>query len=142
VAHALAKNVIAETSNFLALPDFRPRFSPAQQAASDTLLSQFRADPFSPPSIKQCLEIVSEDVFNALVEQGALVRVAPDVVFDRTTYDTLVAGVRQRIQAHGQITVGDLRDHFQTSRKYALALLEHLDQIRVTRREGDTRVLR
>ncbi len=142
VAHALAESVAAETGNFLALPDFRPRFSPAQQAASDTLLSQFRADPFSPPSIKQCLEFVSEDVFNALVEQSILARVAPDVVFDRVTYEILVAGVRQRIQTHGQITVGDLRDHFQTSRKYALALLEHLDQIRVTRREGDERVLR
>lgn len=142
VAHALAERVAAEMGNFLALPDFRPQFNPTQQAASDTLLSQFRADPFSPPSIKQCLEIVPEDVFNALVEQGALVRVAPDVVFDRVTYDILVEGVRQRIQTHGQITVADLRDHFQTSRKYALALLEHLDRSRVTRREGDARVLR
>jgi len=142
VAHALAENVAAEMGNFLALPDFRPQFSPTQQAASDTLLSQFRADPFSPPSLKQCLEIVPEDVFNALVEQGALVRVAPDVVFDGATYDILVEGVRQHIQTHGQITVADLRDHFKTSRKYALALLEHLDQIRVTRREGDARVLR
>ncbi len=142
VAHALAENVAAEIGNFLALADFRPQFSPTQQAASDTLLSQFRADPFSPPGIKQCLEFVPEDVFNALVELGALVRVAPDVVFDRVTYEVLVAGVRQHIQAHGQITVADLRDHFHTSRKYALALLEHLDQIRVTRREGDTRILR
>jgi selenocysteine-specific elongation factor len=34
-----------------------------------------------------------------------------------------------------------VRDQFGTSRKYALALLEHLDRLRVTRRQGDDHVL-
>jgi selenocysteine-specific elongation factor len=38
------------------------------------------------------------------------------------------------------VTVASLRDQFSTSRKHALALLEHLDQQRITRRQGDTRV--
>jgi selenocysteine-specific elongation factor len=41
----------------------------------------------------------------------------------------------------GQVTVADLRDRFDTSRKYALGFLEHLDRIHVTRRVGDARVL-
>jgi selenocysteine-specific elongation factor len=45
------------------------------------------------------------------------------------------------IAEEGAITVGSYRDRFQTSRKYALALLEHLDHARVTRRVGDERVL-
>ncbi len=142
LARAVADNVVVENGAFVALPGFQPQLTPVQQAGVETLLARFRADPFSPPSVKQCLEVVPEEVLDALVEQGVIVRVAPDVVFDRATYDTLVAGVRQHIQTHGQITVADLRDHFQTSRKYALALLEHLDQIRLTRREGDARVLR
>ena len=46
------------------------------------------------------------------------------------------------IKEHGKINVGQVRDRFQTSRKYALSLLEHLDQQRITRRVGDDRVLR
>jgi selenocysteine-specific elongation factor len=38
--------------------------------------------------------------------------------------------------------VAQVRDMFGTSRKYALALMEHLDDRRVTRRVGDERVLR
>jgi selenocysteine-specific elongation factor len=40
------------------------------------------------------------------------------------------------------LTVAQVRDHFTTSRKYALALMEHLDAIGVTVREGDARKLK
>jgi selenocysteine-specific elongation factor len=39
------------------------------------------------------------------------------------------------------VSVGQLRDRFGSSRKYALAFLEHLDEQRITRRAGDSRVL-
>ena len=42
----------------------------------------------------------------------------------------------------GEITVAELRDALGTSRKYAQALLEHLDATRVTVRHGDRHVLR
>jgi selenocysteine-specific elongation factor len=38
--------------------------------------------------------------------------------------------------------VGQVRDAFNTSRKYALALMEYLDDQRITKRVGDERVLR
>ena len=50
--------------------------------------------------------------------------------------------VRAHIEQHGTITLAQTRDLFGTSRKYAQALLEHLDRLRVTRRVGDERVLR
>ena len=49
-----------------------------------------------------------------------------------------IARVRQlvveRLERDGQITAAELRDELGTSRKYALALLEHLDASRVTLR--------
>ena len=54
----------------------------------------------------------------------------------------LLVAVREIIRQEGSVTVAQVRDRFNTSRKYALALLEYLDNIRVTRRVGDARVLR
>jgi selenocysteine-specific elongation factor len=55
-------------------------------------------------------------------------------------------GVERRVKAiierDGQITLAQLRDELQTSRKYAQALLEHFDAAHVTLRRGDVRVLR
>jgi selenocysteine-specific elongation factor len=54
----------------------------------------------------------------------------------------MVAGIVDHIRAHGSMTVAQVRDQFGTSRKYALALMERLDELKVTRRVGDERVLR
>jgi selenocysteine-specific elongation factor len=58
-----------------------------------------------------------------------------------------IAAVRARVEAiitaEGPITMARLRDELSTSRKYAQALLEHLDASRVTLRlPDDSRVLR
>jgi selenocysteine-specific elongation factor len=53
----------------------------------------------------------------------------------------MIEWVRQQIGATGNVTVAQFRDHFGSSRKYALALLEHLDERKITRRAGDARVL-
>jgi selenocysteine-specific elongation factor len=77
-----------------------------------------------------------------LLRQQKLMAVGSDVVFLPETYQTAVARVREVIQRDGQITAAQVRDMFNTSRKYALALLEHLDEIGVTKRVGDARILR
>jgi selenocysteine-specific elongation factor len=52
-----------------------------------------------------------------------------------------VARVTAHLKANGKVSLGQVRDMFGTSRKYAQALLEHLDREKVTRRVGDERVL-
>jgi selenocysteine-specific elongation factor len=42
----------------------------------------------------------------------------------------------------GSITIGELRDKFQTSRKYALAFLEHLDTIGITILKEEKHILK
>jgi selenocysteine-specific elongation factor len=44
------------------------------------------------------------------------------------------------IDSHGTITMAQFRDHFDASRKYAQAALEHMDRLKLTRRSGDDRV--
>jgi selenocysteine-specific elongation factor len=62
------------------------------------------------------------------------------VIFSRTVYEEMVTAVLQIIDRDGAITASALRDRFDTSRKYAIGLLEHLDSIGITRRRGDERV--
>jgi selenocysteine-specific elongation factor len=63
------------------------------------------------------------------------------------THPDALASVRARVEeiivSEGSITLARLRDELQTSRKFAQALLEHLDAERVTKRlPDDSRVLR
>ncbi len=68
-------------------------------------------------------------------------QVSEDVVFKADKYDEMVDMVKEDLQGNGTLTVADVRDKFDTSRKYALALMEHLDAVGITVREGDSRRL-
>jgi selenocysteine-specific elongation factor len=142
IARAAAEGALIEDEAAVRLPDHAIRFRADQQQALDRLLRQFRSSPHTTPSYKESAAAVGEDVLQALIETGHLVRINPEVLLLTETYAQLVAWVRNYISEHGSVNVGQLRDAFQTSRKYALALLEHLDDQRITKRVGDERVLR
>lgn len=78
-------------------------------------------------------------VLQMLLKKGTLVRVAEDLVVHRAAIDALV----ERLSAlkGRRISVGEFKDFAGVSRKYAIPLLEYLDRSRVTRREGDLRVV-
>ncbi len=68
--------------------------------------------------------------------------VGEGVIFAAAPYREMTERIVARLKAEGTITLAHVRDMFGTSRKYAQALLEYLDERRVTRRVGDERVLR
>ena len=71
-----------------------------------------------------------------------IIEIAPSVVFHRKDLDHIIQETRELLGSCKKITVGDFRDHFNTTRKYAIALLEYLDENRITERIGDFRVLK
>ncbi|MHA2429009.1 MAG: SelB domain-containing protein, partial [Candidatus Hermodarchaeia archaeon] len=118
------------------------QFSPSEQKLVDKLLSQFRSNPYSPPTIKTCITEVGEDMYNALIDTEQLMPVSNEVVFRLEDYDRMVTQVGDKIRESGSISVGNIRDLFNTSRRYILALLEHMDAIGITVRDGDVRRLK
>ncbi len=138
---ALDAGLLQENRGFLALAEFSPRFDARQQKQVEALLTTFRAHPTTPPTIKQALEIVDEELFSVLLQRGQLVRVGPDVAFLDETYQQMTTRIIAFLQQNETITMAQCRDLFNSSRKYMVALLEHLDGQRITRREGDYRVL-
>ncbi|MCS6910314.1 MAG: selenocysteine-specific translation elongation factor [Anaerolineales bacterium] len=142
LAHAEKQGLIAAQTASVRLSAHTVTFTPDQQVRINALLADLRRDPYNTPLPKDCAARVGEEVFAALVELGRLVQVSPEVVFLSETYAQMVECIKAQTRTKGKITVAEVRDLFKTSRKYALALLEHLDAIGVTRRLGDERILR
>ena len=133
---------LEENGAYVLLPGFKPGFNKQQQAQVDRLLAKFAANPYATPSVKDCQAEVGEEMYNAILDQGLLVAISPEVVFRKQDYDVMAGAVREMITSSGPLTAAAFRDRFNTSRKYALALLEHLDAIGVTVRDGDYRTLK
>jgi selenocysteine-specific elongation factor len=142
VHRAVSEGKLVDEEATLRLPEHRVEFSPDQEHQVQKLLAAFRKNPYTPPSVAESEAIVGTEILNALIQQGRLVQVSEDVLFLRETYEEMVARIIEHIKDHGSIAVAQVRDMFAASRKYALALMEHLDERKVTKRVGDERVLR
>ena len=142
VSRVVSEGRLVDEEATLRLPDHRVEFSADQQRQVHKLLAAFRENPYTTPSVADSEAAVGAEVLNALIEQGELVQVSEDVLFLRETYEEMVKRVIEHIEDQGGITVAQVRDMFAASRKYALALMEHLDERKVTKRVGDERVLR
>ena len=141
-SRATLHHLTTETESTVALASYQVRFSDEQHRQVDRLLRAFAENPYSPPSFAECEAEVGADVLAALIQQGRLVKVNDLVLFSSETYEKMTRAVIDHLQRNGHITLAQVRDMFSTSRKYAQALLEHLDARRTTRRVGDERVLR
>ena len=131
-------SVIHVGESTVRLPDHTPSLGDAQRKVVDDYLRQLDSDPYSPPTDIT----IDSEVVNLLDDEGKVVKVTETVVFSATAYQEMVDRISAHLGEHGEITVADVRDLLGTSRKYALALMDHLDHVRITRRVGDVRVLR
>jgi selenocysteine-specific elongation factor len=120
------------------VPSFRIVLDPVQRQAADRYLSALDLAANTPPAPAEYG--IDQETLGALVDLGEVVRVAEGVVYSPTAYARIERDVLSMIDRDGSITLAQFRDHFATSRKYAQATLEYLDQRRITRRVGDERV--
>jgi selenocysteine-specific elongation factor len=133
---ASAEGLVATHPSSIRLAEHAPILTTNQERVIQQLLAAFAATPYSPPTPE-----LEPELLGWLVEQGKIVRLSDDVAFLPATYEEMIAWVRSQIAVAGSVTVAQFRDRFATSRKYALALLEHLDERKITRRAGDARIL-
>jgi len=132
------EGVLVEEGTVVRLPSYQIRLTQEQQARSDAFLQSLARNPYAPSS-----DLIPEpDLLNLLVEQRRVVKVSDSVVFAASAYDEMVSRIIAYIKEHGRVTLAEVRDMFNTSRRYAQALLEYLDEKSITRRIGDERVLR
>jgi selenocysteine-specific elongation factor len=142
MTHYLSQNILKESNNYLAKPEHQIQFDNGQRTKVQALMRKFEQNPYVPPNVKECRAEVGEEILNALIELDELVIVSQEVLFRKRDYDEMVRQVLETIPQKGQITLAEVRDMFDSSRKYVQALLEHLDAIGITLRDGEFRKLR
>jgi selenocysteine-specific elongation factor len=124
-------------------PAWTPRLDAAQQALAEDLLARLRAAPLAPPRPADLgPEALVAAVCHYLEDADEVVRIGPGLWLLRETVEAAAAALRQHLEAHGAVTVAAARDVLGSSRRVVVPLLEHFDNLRLTRREGDTRRLR
>jgi selenocysteine-specific elongation factor len=137
---------VTAKGDLVSLYGFKPEPAAKDRQQLEKLAELYRAGWFQPPSIRDALEKAGssparkDELYSFLIGAGVLVKINEDLYYHSDAYNEALKLLRSHFAAENQLTLAQFRDTTGSSRKYAQALLEHFDQIKLTKRVEDHRV--
>ena len=142
----LCEGRLQENGGRIALSGFLPRFSPKQEEMRAKLGKLFAEAGLEVPSIEEIYRYFAKEkelcrqVLGAMIESGELMLLNPQLVYPAARYEQVLTKTQAFFKENTSLTLAQFRDLLGTSRKYALAILEHFDREKRTKKIGDSRV--
>lgn len=122
--------------------------APEEARAKELIEQAFAEAGLTAPSLKEVLEKLpveaarAQKILEILMREHVLVRVATDLVFHKTALERVRSMLLEYKKKQGErMSVPAFKELTGITRKYAIPLLEYLDRERVTRRQGDERII-
>jgi len=84
---------------------------------------------------------VFKQVLDRLLAGENLILLTPQIFIHREFFEQAKAIFIEEVTKNGEITLAQFRDKLETSRKYAMALLEYFDKKKISKKVGDARVM-
>lgn len=126
----------------IARDSHRPALSVRLEPIAARILTALSEKRFDPPTRKEIAsDREAQQALRFLIEQRCVIEVSSDVVLLQENFERMKSGIIEFISRRGPVTVSQLRQELQTSRRIIVPLLEQLDRDGVTRRVGDRRIL-
>lgn len=142
------RGAIQRSGGLLRRTGFRPTVQAGDGAAVRQMEASLRAAGLCPPEIKDLVAGGRLAAVQRLVRDGVLVRTLDrvqkrELLFHRDAVRGAARTLSHRFgDASEGFLLGEAARALGITRKYAVPLLEHLDSIGATRRQGDRRVIR
>jgi selenocysteine-specific elongation factor len=131
-----------------ALPEHDAAFCGEDAQRADAIEQLFRASGFRPPGVDEISDKIGSDrstverLLQTLREHERLIRVEGGILFHRDAVDRAREKLVETIRKEGRLESVKFKYLLDTSRKFAIPLLDYFDSVGVTRRDGHTRYLK
>ena len=133
--------------NSIGIVGYGPKLSKGQKVLLEDLISTVKAGGITAPNVKELIAATKKnkesvgELLEMAMENGELVKVADDWYLHSEVVDETKAKLAEEIVKANGLTMSEIRQILDTSRKYAIPLCEHLDKTGFTVRDGDKRLL-
>ena len=147
LSHLAAAGRLRLSSRGVGLADRGPKLSKGERELLKQIVEQFRVAEFRPPSIKECEQQAQKNqksvrsLVALAASDGELVEFGNQLFLHADVEATLRHRVFEAFQGNPELTVSEIRELLDTSRKFAVPMCLYLDRIGFTRRDGDIRRL-
>ena len=142
------KKMLDADGSKLKVPGFKPAVGKDSGAIKDKIVEAITQGGTQPPVREDLPALLgiperdARDLVKLLADEGRLVRVNDSLYVTKDTIDAVRNGLTAFLQEKKEITMAEFRDLANTSRKFAVPLMEYFDSQKLTQRVGDKRVLR
>jgi selenocysteine-specific elongation factor len=148
LAQMLKDGRLVERNRRLALSGHREAVKDEDVQLLVKIEGVFTARLFNPPSPEEAVEVIKvprdkvDRAIKMLIERERLVRLPEGLIFHRQAIDRAREITLDFFREKERLESVDFKYLLNTTRKYAIQLLDHMDRIGVTQRIGNTRYLK
>ncbi|MGB9886085.1 MAG: selenocysteine-specific translation elongation factor [Moorellales bacterium] len=141
------RGLLKDEGGYVARPGFAPTPAPEQERALEAFRAAFREGGWQPPSPEEVYRQLGlpaeegQELLRYLLQREELVRVAEGLYFSREAVDRAREKIIALLREKGAVELAAIRDLLGSSRKFVVPLMEYFDQVHLTKRVGDKRVL-
>ena len=135
------EGVLRRRAEFLCTPQYDVRKDAVFEKVSKIMLDTMKKAGFdfvrySEMDFKGITKDITDDILNILLEEKQVVKVSDEMYTLASNMEHAKQIISDRLKENPVITITEVRDIFQTSRKSAKPILEYMDSIKVTKRTG------
>ena len=146
-ACAIENNYLKQKFENISIKGFEIKLNNDQLKISQEILNKFNEAPFQPPRREDLETMIGgkkeelDEIFLSLLNSGDIIKLNEEVYISKEAYDLGLDKLKEHFKNKDSISIGEYRDLLNTNRKVALAILEHFDQVKITKRDKDIRIL-
>lgn len=142
----LKRGIITASGSTVAAAGFSAQYSDAHSDMRNSMIKTYQEAGFEAPSTDEVMaqfkdKKQAKQVLSDLFKEGVLIKLNPGAYLYKDHYERAMALLRNHYKTHDTMSLAEFRDMLGTSRKYVLLILDHLDQQKITKLQGDARVL-
>lgn len=128
------------------MPSHKVEYKPEHLAVLARLEKRYLDAGFEIPELEECIadekdKELARQIIESMSESGRLKRLTYQYYMHSSHFDEAMKRFYDHMNKQGRITLAEYRDLLNTSRKYAVLILEYLDQQKITAMANDARVL-
>ncbi len=142
IDYLVSVSELTRSGELVSLPNKVAELKGVIKEAHDTILSALKTAAYAPPALSEFSSRgkIYQQAIAYMLENRTVHKAGADFLFLTTAWEEIVSHIRKCLDAKPSLTIGDLKERFGLTRKWAVPILEETDRLGLTERKGDVRV--
>ena len=122
----------------------KPKISSQQKIIISKILKISKDNPTNPPNEKTLISQIagSKEIIDFLIQEGEIIKLSNGILLESKNYDIMKNKLIDFLKINGSISIAQVRELLEISRKYIIPLLNKMDEEKITQRKENVRILK